>query len=319
MTSGCALLPDISQKPRVRNPFPQLERVAILPFYNQSREPTIDGDAVATAYYTELQLIPGFEVMPVPVARQMLLAARIDPRSGAQFQELARMMNVDAIIVGSITEYAPYYPPRMGLAVDWYAANPSYHPIPIGYGLPWGTPEEEYIPEDIVDRAEFELAKQQLATQTPPLPVLPANALRKHEARTVAHQVEPNELEKLSATSASSNLNAPSALPADWPNPAGFVPLSPQPVRPEPLPQSRPIISYTRLYNGKDSEFTEKLAHYFYHQDDARFGGWQAYLQRPDDFIRFCCHLHVTETLTARGGAGKSQVIVRWPIGRYER
>src|SRR5262245_17537228 len=83
---GCALVPDVTQKPRFHNPFPQLYRVAVLPFYNQSREPTLDGDSVAIAYYTELQAIPGFEVMPVGVARKYLEALGREPQSGADFQ-----------------------------------------------------------------------------------------------------------------------------------------------------------------------------------------------------------------------------------------
>ena len=51
----------------------------------------------------------------------------------------------------------------------------------------------------------------------------------------------------------------------------------------------------------------------------ARFGGWQSYLQRSDDFARFCCHLHITEMLAARGGVGKPRVVYRWPISRYDR
>ena len=51
-------------------------------------------------------------------------------------------------------------------------------------------------------------------------------------------------------------------------------------------------------------------------RDDARIGGWQSYLQRSDDFIRFCCHLHITEMLTARGGAGETRVVWRWPERR---
>ena len=43
---------------------------------------------------------------------------------------------------------------------------------------------------------------------------------------------------------------------------------------------------HTSLYNGHSGDFTECLANYFYFRDDARFGGWQAYLQRSDDFIR---------------------------------
>jgi hypothetical protein len=127
---GCAALPDRIVEPQFHNPLPQIHRVAVLPFFNQSAEPTVNGEAVAIAYYNELQLVPGFEVMPVGVAKQMLAASiqatGQEPIVGSDFQKLARQMNVDAVIVGSITEYSPYYPPRMGLAVNWYAANPRF-------------------------------------------------------------------------------------------------------------------------------------------------------------------------------------------------
>ena len=156
-------LPDRILEPQFHNPFPQIYRVAVLPFFNQSAEPAVDGEAIAMAYYNELQLIPGFEVMPVGVARQMLAASinatGKEPRSGAEFQRLARQMGVDAVLVGSVTEYSPYYPPRMGLSVDWFAANPSFHPIPAGYGLPWGTCEEKEIPPQIVFDADLALAR----------------------------------------------------------------------------------------------------------------------------------------------------------------
>lgn len=310
---GCALVPDVTHKPQFHNPFPQLYRVAILPFYNQSREPTLDGDSVAIAYYNELQAIPGFEVMPVGVSRRHLEAMGREPQSGADFQKLARSMGVDAVIVGAVTEYSPYYPPRLAMSVDWYAANPGFHPIPSGYGLPWGTPEEEYIPEKLVDQAEFALAREQLATQTPELPP-PEPELRQTGRRSQLEMLPP-------AKSVAEELaqSAASPLPATWPDPRGFVPLPPAGAKPPLLPQTRPVISYTKIYDGKDADFTAQLESYFYQQDDARFGGWKGYLQRPDDFLRFCCRLHVTETLAARGGAGHSRAIVRWPIGRYER
>src|SRR3954469_9088187 len=173
-SSGCLALPDRILEPQFHNPFPQIYKVAVLPFFNQSAEPTVDGEAVAMAYYNELQAIPGFEVMPVGVSKQMLAASinmtGREPRGGEEFQRLARQMGVDAVLVGSVTEYSPYYPPRMGLSVDWYAANPSFHPIPAGYGLPWGKAEEEFIPSTLVQEAEFALAREQLKTQTPDLP-----------------------------------------------------------------------------------------------------------------------------------------------------
>jgi hypothetical protein len=318
LAGGCAALPDRMVQPVYHNPFPQLHRIAILPFYNQSDEPTVDGEEVAIAYYNELQAIPGFEVMPVGTAKQMLIASRVDPRSGQDFQRLAQLMSVDAVIVGSVTEFSPYYPPRMGLAVDWYAANPGYHPIPPGYGLPWGTAEEEYIPSQLVREAEFALAREQLKTQSPEMPLTapPAGEVSRVSAiGPAAGSVHPLPAQ---ATLAAPPL-AGAPLPADWPDPRGFVPPPPSPERPTPRPQHDPIITHTRIYHGQDAEFTQRLASYFYFRDDARFGGWQGYLQRPSDFIRFCCHLHVTETLAARGGAGESRVVWRWPIGRYER
>ena len=52
------------------------------------------------------QAIPGFEVMPVGVARQMLAASAIEPRTSSDFQKLARLMNVDAVLVGSVLSTA---------------------------------------------------------------------------------------------------------------------------------------------------------------------------------------------------------------------
>ena len=72
-------------------------------------------------------------------------------------------------------------------------------------------------------------------------------------------------------------------------------------------------MAHTRIYSGNDSEFTEALASYYHFRDDARFGGWQNYLQRSDDFIRFCCHMHISEMLSARGGAGETRVVWQWP------
>jgi len=383
-SSGCLALPDRILEPQFHNPFPQIYRVAVLPFFNQSADPTVDGEAVAMAYYNELQNIPGFEVMPVGVAKQMLAASMAasgrEPRSGAEFQRLARQMGVDAVLVGSITEFSPYYPPRMGLSVDWFAANPSFHPIPAGYGLPWGRAEEEFIPSTLVQEAEFALAREQLKTQTPELPPDPvadgkiapagyaqqkqkrsrpkneptpasrtssdfASAATQHDAGTASQnpheQYVPRGIGGIAADGSGSAAVLPGdrpaaqpllaneiaghgpaagpSLPDSWPDPRGFIPLPPAPHAPHMRPQAAPVMTHTRIYHGQDAKFTERLATYYYLRDDARFGGWPAYLERPSDFIRFCCYLHVTETLAARGGTGDARVVYRWPIRRYER
>lgn len=340
---GCGLVPEVRHKEVLHNPFPQMKRVAVLPFFNQSNEPTVDGEQVAEAYYAELQSIPGFEVLPVGVTRNVYLQySKLygEPRTGADFQRLAQLMDVEAIVVGSVTDFSAYYPPRMAMTTNWYAANPGFHPIPPGYGLPWGTKGEKRIPSRVVQETEFELARQQLATQTPmPEPAIRIGSPRREVRHADYEQAEsdqggypdpeslaagegqyPEEFDP--AVDAGIDMGIGSGivaapLPPDWPSPTGLIPDGPQTTPPPMIVQTEPVLTHTRMHRGDDSFFTERLATYVGNNDDGRMGGWQNYLKRSDDFIRFCCHLHLAEMLESRGGRDQSDLILRWPISRY--
>jgi len=353
--AGCSLLPEIAHRPTLHNPFPQLSRVAVAPFFNLSEEPTLNGEEVAEAYYAELQSVPGFEVVPVGVVKTAMLAHGVELTGPTDARRLAQLLDVDAVVVGAITDYTPYYPPRMGLRVEWYAANPGFHPIPPGYGLPWGTPEEEQIPDSLVLEAEFALAQEQLETQTPSYRRLPTpesapprqqpdSALRpdapasdlivsdwsqsgestdQGTEQTPARNDPPDGGQAPSFSSPSGPDSelvsgvgfgaAPPGLPPNWPDPRGFVPPPPQVAPPTCWPSNGPVMRHTRVYQGNDTDFTTALETYYAFRDEARFGGWQGYLQRSEDFVRFCCHKHIWEMLSARGGAGETRVVWRWP------
>ncbi|MFG0268022.1 MAG: hypothetical protein ACF8AM_23140 [Rhodopirellula sp. JB055] len=403
LLSGCTLIPAARQRDTLHNPFPQMKRVAVLPFYNQSHQPNVDGEAVARSYYAALQAIPGFEVLPVGVTSTQYQTFSMqfgEPRVGADFQRLAQMMDVEAIVVGSVTDFDAYYPPRMGMTVHWYAANEGFHAIPPGYGLPWGTEAEEKIPARIVREAEFELARSQLKTQTPqrmpeatpvdqaaedvvkPEPdFADANPLRKeadpfgddqspreassagvirlvdhhsYQAEVAEHQVvSPNIAPSISegdviweedlgwegdAVVDDSDMNLSvmdpngvmfeescgsegfandAPLPPAWPDPTDLIPDPPAMTPPPMVAQHDPVLSHTRLYRGDDPYFTQRLADYVETGDDARGMAWQGYVKRSDDFIRFCCHLHIVEMLESRGGRDQSDLILRWPVSRY--
>ncbi len=331
MSTGCAFLPDIAHQPTFYNPFPQLTKVAVAPFFNASDEPTLNGSEVASAYFNELQLIPGFEVIPVSMVQRAMQDHNIQLNNPADARRLAQLLEVDAIVVGSVTDYTPYYPPRFALSVEWYAANPNFHPIPPGYGLPWGTPDEEGIPASLVFEAERALAKAQLETQTPPYEPISDEAQQQPsppqpptpdkvgpepewEAPDWGEGVTPTQYERpLDATGAGfPQPEGGDGPPPDWPDPRGFIPPPPRSRPPTPRPSDAPVIRHVRSYNGDKMELTKALKSYHYFQDDARFGGWQGILQRSDDFIRFCCHMHIAETLSARGGAGETRVVWRW-------
>ena len=436
LCTGCAAVPDVRYKPKYHNPFPELSRVAILPFRNQSEEPTLSGARVSLAYYNELQSVPGFEVLPLGVVEQALIAFEQQrlarPIATAEdFQQFAQFLGVDAVLQGAVTDYTPYYPPRMTLKVNWYAANPGLHPIPVGYGLPWGTKEEKKIPEWIRLESERALAREQIATQTPrsgtasaeppnlasppvrsqeeqdiaPEATLPAaedpgselpapapNGSSEEQVETLANrrrtmkspiqfasweepleeparmpakvrslegqnplipqadgsfridasmertigiqeEVHEEVLEQTDSQGAlavepyqvgaiaigSGVVGGNEGNPPNWPDARGFIPRRPS-TEPAPfVPQYEPVISHMKAYNGNDEDFTQSLQEYFYFRDDARFGGWQSYLQRSEDFIRFCCHQHIVETLSSRGGQLESRLNLRWPVYRYER
>ena len=350
--SGCSLvLPEVSHQPVIRNPFPQLNRVAVAPFFNQSDEATVDGRKVAMAYFAELQKTPGFEVVPVGVVEEAMIAHRVNLSGPGEARRLAEILGVDAVVVGSVTDYSSYYPPRCGLRVEWYTANPGYHEIPVGYGLPWNTPEEEYIPDSLVYESQMALARAQMATQVPdcdsssqtlpPPPGMPAEAgheetqadpfeksgvqlaqaeeLPKGRAEPTPAEAaaRPNQTSDTNESIVSKKLfDATGTMPPNWPNEGCFNPAFPLGKKPECIPFHGPVLSHTRIYRGTDPELTEALKSYVYFRDDARFGGWEAYLQRSDDFLRFCCHMHISEMLAARGGSHKTRLMWRWPDSR---
>jgi hypothetical protein len=352
LVTGCGLLPEVSHQPTIHNPFPQLTKVAVAPFFNLSAEPTVDGRQFAIAYFDELQAIPGFEAVPVGVVEAAIRQNHISLESPADVRLLAQYLKVDAVVLGAVTDYSPYYPPRCGLQIEWYAANPGFHPIPPGYGLPWGTPAEEDIPQPLVLETEMSLAREQLKTQTPeyqpaqpPPPAVPAAApsdrnKRKRDdnvqlaegdvARPKSQRCGAASQTSIDASGAAAQ-PAPSArsvlvggpeirmgsLPPNWPDPRGLVPPPPSPHRPSVSISNEPVFRHTRIYLGTDPDFTAALSNYSTFRDDSRFGGWSGYLQRSDDFIRFCCHKNIAEMLTARGGAGPVRVLWRWPDSRY--
>jgi hypothetical protein len=115
---------------------------------------------------------------------------------------------------------------------------------------------------------------------------------------------------------ASESFDTTDTLPPNWPCEDCFAPATPQSVRPPCVPYHGPVLKHTRVYSGTDADFTQALESYVYFRNDKRFGGWESYLQRSDDFVRFCCHVHISEMLSARGGSRKTRVVWRWPENR---
>jgi hypothetical protein len=365
LATGCAALPERISQPTLHNPFPQISRVGVVPFFNLSSEATLNGRKVAEAYAAELAEVPGFDVISVSVVETAMHGYQIDFSKESDVSQLAQKLDVDALVVGTITEYWPYYPPRLTLKVAWYTANPNFHPIPAGYGLPWGTSAEKDIPGPLAFQAEFALAKEQLKTQTPPMPkspppdpvpgparTAPSNAVqsgaqvvptsaespsddgakdgttgswssknsaarRKRGAQNASYQEQSSQPANPPASPAiAAGAHREGQFPPDWPDAHGFIPRPPSAHPVAGIPCDDPVMQHTKSYRGNDVAFTTALEDYYTTRDDARLGGWDGYLRRSDDFVRFCCRMHIWEMLGARGGAGETRVVWRWSTVR---
>jgi len=121
---GLMLLPGcIVIRVTARNPIPEMTTIAVVPFFNLTQEPNsvVDGRRFALAYYSELQKTQGFEVIPVGISESAILEHRLELQNPQDALKLCRILNADAIVVGAVTDYEPYYPQRIGLQVDWYS------------------------------------------------------------------------------------------------------------------------------------------------------------------------------------------------------
>ncbi|MEM9701987.1 MAG: hypothetical protein AAF907_06045 [Planctomycetota bacterium] len=255
----------------VVNPAPNLPVVAVAPFLNLSAEPATDGRRFALAYATELQQVPGFEVVPVGVVEVAMKGSGLDPSDPSEAVALAEMIGADSIVVGAVTDYSPYYPPRVGLKTAWYARDEAlFRP-----GLP-------------TDPNAGRALNQAIECETP---------LWKRGVRGAADLFRAQ-----SPDAEQGGIAAPARLASVQ----GPIP-APRPKRP------LPYMSYIRLYDGADADVAAALRDQQALSGDLRSGGWQAQINRSEDFIRFCCKRSIQEMLELHGGLAERKYVLRKP------
>lgn len=116
---GCAF-ESLKYKSYPPNPYPDLQKILILPFYNHSLEARMDGVEFANLMANELLKFDGFQVVR---PQQILAAGAAVPRNAEDALRLARQAKVDAVIVVAVTDYDPYDPPRVGVSVQFLRAQ----------------------------------------------------------------------------------------------------------------------------------------------------------------------------------------------------
>jgi len=101
----------------------ELRTIAVAPFFNLSPQPDVNGRAIGSAFFSELQQVDGITVIPIGVVEALLQEKRLELERPEQARQVARLLGADALVVGAITDYDPYYPPRVGIALQVYTPN----------------------------------------------------------------------------------------------------------------------------------------------------------------------------------------------------
>lgn len=135
-------LPGCQSKPipsRIEAPYAERQVWAIAPLRNESGSRFADGLNIADELTRVFEQVEGIDALPlnrVLEAMETLRMTRVETRNDAL--ALREALGVDALVVGTMTHYDAYDPPKFGMALDLYAAPviPENRPLDIR-GLSW--------------------------------------------------------------------------------------------------------------------------------------------------------------------------------------
>jgi hypothetical protein len=120
---GCGVQRDARDTPVPRLVAPYAERQvwAVAPLRNESGSLHADGVRIADHLARQLERAEGIDVIPVNRVLAAMDAMRLGSvASPEDALQLRRTLGVDAIVIGTVSSYDPYDPPKLGLAVELY-------------------------------------------------------------------------------------------------------------------------------------------------------------------------------------------------------
>lgn len=139
-----------------------INTVVIAPVMNLSTSPNVDMVEVTESLASELGHVKGLRVVPIGRVYQYLSSQEMATvGSAAEARGLAQVFGAQATIVAAITEYDPYEPPVMGVAVQMYTTglvaapvgSAEYDPVAASRsGVPIAVTDEASLPRDSVNR-----------------------------------------------------------------------------------------------------------------------------------------------------------------------
>ena len=120
-TLGCSQKKQVKDNGHLVSPYDRQITVVVAPVLNFSGNQDLDPIKVTDILYSEMQSVEGFAVIPTNRMLAQLARDRITViETPQQAMKIANELGADAIVVSAITEYNPFYPPVIGMAVQVY-------------------------------------------------------------------------------------------------------------------------------------------------------------------------------------------------------
>lgn len=120
LATGCHYRGDRTPE-KLSAPYGERQVWAVAPLRNESGSQYADGLKTADYLAQRLETVIGVDTLPVNrvlAAMQTLEMAAV--ASADDVARLREVLGVDAMVIGSITAYDPYSPPKLGLVIELY-------------------------------------------------------------------------------------------------------------------------------------------------------------------------------------------------------
>jgi hypothetical protein len=123
--SGCINRGKLTSPTGLESPVGHTRLWAVIPFTNESGVSTVDSYRIADAFTQQLEQVWGIDTVAVNRVVHAMRAAEIRAvGTPTEALHLMESLNVDAIVVGTVTVFDPYPPPTLGMAVQAFTRGP---------------------------------------------------------------------------------------------------------------------------------------------------------------------------------------------------
>ena len=112
----------IVEPAELRTPYPAEKLWAVTPIRNESGTSLVDSAALADQLSAQVQRVDGINIVPVNRVLEAMAATDMPAvNSVADVYTLIQTLDVDGLIVGTVSQWDPYDPPKIGMTIQLYS------------------------------------------------------------------------------------------------------------------------------------------------------------------------------------------------------